>query len=43
VLLLADGELLFTGTPAQLSAAVGPARGGDLEGALLRFLAERGH
>jgi ABC-2 type transport system ATP-binding protein len=43
VLLLADGELLFTGTAAQLSAAVGPARGDDLEAALLGFLHERGH
>jgi ABC-2 type transport system ATP-binding protein len=43
VLLLADGELLFTGTAAQLSTAVGPARGDDLEAALLRFLQERGH
>ena len=43
VLLLADGELLFTGSAAQLSAAVGPARGDDLEAALLRFLRERGH
>ncbi len=51
VLLLADGELLFTGTPAELDAAVGAAPGGDrgrgaagdLEGALLAFLAERGH
>jgi ABC-2 type transport system ATP-binding protein len=42
VLLLADGELLFTGTPAQLEAAVG---GGprDFETALMRFLHERGH
>ena len=43
VLLLADGELLFTGATAQLAAEVGPAPGDDLEAALLRFLGERGH
>jgi ABC-2 type transport system ATP-binding protein len=42
VLLLADGELLFTGTPAELDAAVGTETR-DLEGALLHFLHERGH
>jgi ABC-2 type transport system ATP-binding protein len=37
VLVLADGELLFTGTPAEL-------RGGrDLEAAFVAFLHERGH
>jgi ABC-2 type transport system ATP-binding protein len=42
VLVLVDGELLFTGTPAELEQAVG---GGprDFEGAFVRFLHERGH
>ena len=42
VLVLADGELLFTGTPAQLDAAVGGDHR-DLEGALLSFLRAHGH
>jgi len=42
VLVLADGELLFTGTPAALAAEVGgDAR--DLESAFVRFLHDRGH
>jgi ABC-2 type transport system ATP-binding protein len=42
VLVLVDGELLFTGTPADLEQAVGgDAR--DLEAAFVRFLHERGH
>jgi ABC-2 type transport system ATP-binding protein len=41
LLVLADGELLFTGTPAQLDAATGA--GADLETAFVRFLHERGH
>jgi ABC-2 type transport system ATP-binding protein len=42
VLVLADGEVVFTGTPAELRAAEdGPAT--DFEGAFVRFLAERGH
>jgi ABC-2 type transport system ATP-binding protein len=45
VLVLGDGELLFTGTPAELERAVttpdtNPA---DFETAFVRFLAERGH
>ncbi len=42
VLVLVDGELLFTGTPTQLEKVVG---GGtrDFEGAFVRFLHERGH
>ncbi len=42
VLVLVDGELLFTGTPAELEQAVG---GGsrDFEGAFVHFLHERGH
>jgi ABC-2 type transport system ATP-binding protein len=41
VLVLADGELLFTGTPAELERAVGDAR--DFESAFVRFLHEQGH
>ncbi len=44
VLLLADGELLFTGTPAELEQAVGGGAGGsDLEAALVHFLHMHGH
>jgi ABC-2 type transport system ATP-binding protein len=39
VLVLADGELLFTGTPGEL----GGAGSVDFEGAFVRFLRERGH
>jgi ABC-2 type transport system ATP-binding protein len=42
VLVLADGELLFTGTPAGLKAEVG-ASGRDLEQAFVSFLHDRGH
>jgi ABC-2 type transport system ATP-binding protein len=41
VLVLAEGELLFGGTPDGLQTAVGPAK--DFEAAFVRFLAERGH
>jgi ABC-2 type transport system ATP-binding protein len=42
VLLLADGELLFTGTPRELEqAVVGDPR--DFEAALVGFLHQRGH
>ncbi|HEV3002113.1 MAG TPA: ABC transporter ATP-binding protein [Solirubrobacteraceae bacterium] len=44
VLVLADGELLFGGTPAELETAVG--EGGDLvdfEAAFVAYLRERGH
>ena len=41
VLVVADGELLFTGTPAELERAVGDAA--DFESAFVRFLHERGH
>ncbi len=53
VLVLVDGELLFTGTPAELEGAVSkgapvpaPTRGthrGDFEEAFVDFLHERGH
>jgi ABC-2 type transport system ATP-binding protein len=41
VLVLADGELLFTGTPATLHETVGTD--GDFEAAFVQFLTERGH
>jgi ABC-2 type transport system ATP-binding protein len=44
VLVLADGELLFTGTPAELEHATGgDAAAPDFETAFVRFLHERGH
>jgi ABC-2 type transport system ATP-binding protein len=41
VLVLADGELLFSGTADELETAVGPAK--DFEAAFVAFLTERGH
>ena len=41
VLVLADGELLFTGTPAELESTMGGDH--DFEAAFVRFLHERGH
>jgi ABC-2 type transport system ATP-binding protein len=41
VLVLADGELLFTGTPAELETTMGGDH--DFEAAFVRFLHERGH
>jgi ABC-2 type transport system ATP-binding protein len=41
VLVLADGEVLFTGTADELETAVGPAK--DFEAAFVTFLSERGH
>jgi ABC-2 type transport system ATP-binding protein len=45
ILVLGDGELLFTGTPAELERAVNPQRDepGDFESAFVHFLHERGH
>ena len=43
VLVLADGELLFTGTPRELEQAVGGDGACDFEAAFVRFLHERGH
>ena len=46
VLVLADGELLFTGSPRELKAVVGregEAHGNDLEEAFVAFLRARGH
>jgi len=42
VLVLVDGELLFSGTPAELTHAVG-GDPRDLEAAFVRFLHARGH
>ena len=42
VLLLVDGELLFTGTPAELERAVG-GDPRDFEAAFVGFLHQRGH
>jgi ABC-2 type transport system ATP-binding protein len=42
VLVLVDGELLFTGTPAELERTVG-GDGRDFERSFVRFLRERGH
>ena len=41
VLVLVDGELLFSGTPADLNRTVGESH--DLEAAFVGFLHERGH
>ena len=43
VLLLADGELLFTGTPDQLEITVGDGGGRDFEAKLVAILHARGH
>jgi len=43
VLVLADGEAVFTGTPAELHAAEGGNGARDFEAAFVRFLRERGH
>ncbi len=44
LLVLADGELLFTGTPAELEMATGAAAAApDFETAFVRFLHDRGH
>jgi ABC-2 type transport system ATP-binding protein len=42
VLVLADGELLFTGSPEDLHATVGNGAS-DFEAAFVRFLHDRGH
>jgi ABC-2 type transport system ATP-binding protein len=42
VLVLAEGRLLFDGAPAELLAAQGEGAGGDLERALVGFLARDG-
>jgi ABC-2 type transport system ATP-binding protein len=44
VVVLADGELLFAGSPGELERVVGDAgRGGDFEEAFVAFLHQRGH
>jgi ABC-2 type transport system ATP-binding protein len=43
LLVLADGELLFAGTPAELERATGAHEAIDFEGAFVRFLRARGH
>ena len=43
LLVLADGELLFSGTPADLERATGEHEAIDFEGAFVRFLRARGH
>ena len=43
LLVLADGELLFSGTPAELERATGEHEAIDFEGAFVRFLRDRGH
>jgi ABC-2 type transport system ATP-binding protein len=43
LLVLADGELLFTGTPAELEREVRLEGDADFEAAFVRFLHERGH
>jgi ABC-2 type transport system ATP-binding protein len=43
LLVLADGELLFTGSPRDLEATVGEAGARDFESAFVEFLRLRGH
>jgi ABC-2 type transport system ATP-binding protein len=43
LLVLADGELLFSGTPAELDQAVAGGDSPDFETAFVRFLREQGH
>jgi ABC-2 type transport system ATP-binding protein len=43
LLVLADGELLFEGTPAELERATPEHEAIDFEGAFVRFLRARGH
>jgi ABC-type multidrug transport system ATPase subunit len=43
VLVLADGELLFSGTPGALRETAGLAAAPDLEAAFVAFLHARGH
>ncbi len=43
VLVLADGELLFDGTPSELERTVGDERARDFEAAFVGFLHARGH
>jgi len=43
LLVLADGELLFNGTPAQLKIEAQATEGEDLEQAFVGFLKTKGH
>lgn len=43
LLVLADGERLFAGTPEELHAAVPESTGSDFEAAFVSYLRERGH
>lgn len=43
LLVLADGELLFAGTPAEFERAVSGGESPDFETAFVRFLREQGH
>jgi ABC-2 type transport system ATP-binding protein len=43
LVVLADGERLFEGSPGELEAAVGEAAARDFESAFVEFLASRGH
>ncbi len=43
VIVLADGELLFSGSPRELARAAGTDGGLGFEGAFVEFLRERGH
>ncbi|HTN22578.1 MAG TPA: ABC transporter ATP-binding protein [Solirubrobacteraceae bacterium] len=43
ILILADGEMLFSGTASELKAAGGSANGEDLEQAFVGFLRSKGH
>jgi ABC-2 type transport system ATP-binding protein len=43
LLVLADGELLFAGTPDELERATGEHEAIEFEGAFVRFLRARGH
>ena len=43
LLVLADGELLFAGTPVELEHATGGHAAIDFEGAFVRFLRAKGH
>jgi ABC-2 type transport system ATP-binding protein len=43
LVVLADGELLFAGTPRELEEAVGAHEARDFEAAFVEFLRQRGH
>ncbi len=43
VLVLADGDLIFTGSPAELHSAVDEGAASDFETAFVAYLRERGH